>query len=209
MYSSRATVLDFDHEVLGLAFLQGKEDVSFQAVFLSDWRHFKTETSPPALRVQRPLTKIPLLLPQQGTARKRKYCKLGSHYSSLPDLVHSCFYYNKQSPYNYMGSCKCCQNLNPQTALLFCNSSRLFSPHITLPLDIVSTLYSWMTPFWWSGGGGSQEMLMLVLLWLPTVRTVTDWGGALGAAPRRGNKQKQDINPFARAQILLKQCKSK
>jgi hypothetical protein len=39
-----------------------------------------------------------------------------------------------------------------------------------------------MIPFWWSGGGGSQETLMLVLLWLPTVSTVTDCGGALGAA---------------------------
>lgn len=44
------------------------------------------------------------------------------------------------------------------------------------------TLYSWMIPFWWSGGGGSQETLILVLLWLPTVSTVTDCGGALGAA---------------------------
>lgn len=43
------------------------------------------------------------------------------------------------------------------------------------------TLYSWMMPFWWSGGGGSQEMLMEVLFWFPTVRTVTCWGGALGA----------------------------
>lgn len=44
------------------------------------------------------------------------------------------------------------------------------------------TLYSWIIPFWWSGGGGSQDTLILVLLWLPTVSTVTDCGGALGAA---------------------------
>lgn len=52
------------------------------------------------------------------------------------------------------------------------------------------TLYSWMMPFWCSSGGGSQEMLMEVLFWFPTVRTVTCWGGALGAA-RGKNKTKQ------------------
>lgn len=44
-----------------------------------------------------------------------------------------------------------------------------------------STLYSWMMPFCWSEGGGSHDTLMDVLLWLPTVNTVTCCGGALGA----------------------------
>lgn len=43
------------------------------------------------------------------------------------------------------------------------------------------TLYSWMMPFCWSERGGSHETLMDVLLWLPTVNTVTCCGGALGA----------------------------
>lgn len=43
------------------------------------------------------------------------------------------------------------------------------------------TLYSWMMPFCWSERGGSHETLMDVLLWLPTVSTVTCCGGALGA----------------------------
>lgn len=72
LYSPRATVLDFDLEVLGLAFLQGKEEVFFLPAFLWHWRHSKTGTSLPVLRVQKPLTKKPLLLiPQQGKARKR------------------------------------------------------------------------------------------------------------------------------------------
>lgn len=43
------------------------------------------------------------------------------------------------------------------------------------------TLYSWMMPFCWSEGGGSHDTLMDVLLWLPTVNTVTCCGGAPGA----------------------------
>lgn len=43
------------------------------------------------------------------------------------------------------------------------------------------TLYSWMMPFCWSVGGGSHDTLMDVLLWLPTVNTVTCCGGAPGA----------------------------
>lgn len=43
------------------------------------------------------------------------------------------------------------------------------------------TLYSCMMPFCWSEGGGSQDTLMDVLLWFPTVSTVTCCGGALGA----------------------------
>lgn len=52
------------------------------------------------------------------------------------------------------------------------------------------TLYSWMMPFCWSEGGGSHETLMDVLLWLPTVNTVTCWGGAPGADEKDGRNAK-------------------
>lgn len=51
------------------------------------------------------------------------------------------------------------------------------------------TLYSWMMPFCWSVGGGSHDTLMDVLLWLPTVSTVTCCGGAPGAGWRVKNIQ--------------------
>lgn len=50
--------------------------------------------------------------------------------------------------------------------------------------EFTPTLYSWMMPFCWSEGGGSHDTLMDVLLWLPTVTTVTCCGGAPGADDR-------------------------
>lgn len=70
MYYSRATVLDFDLEVLGLAFLQEKEEVFFLSASLPDRRYSKPETSLPILRMQEPLTKYALLILQQEKARK-------------------------------------------------------------------------------------------------------------------------------------------
>lgn len=42
-----------------------------------------------------------------------------------------------------------------------------------------------MMPFCWSEGGGSHDTLIDVLLWLPTVNTVTCCGGAPGAEDGR------------------------
>lgn len=95
LYSPRATVLDFDLEVLGLAFLQGKEEVFFLPAFLRHWRHSKTGTSLPVLRVQKPLTKkTPSSHSTAGKSKKEKHCKLAGNYSSLPDLVHGIFTFN-------------------------------------------------------------------------------------------------------------------
>lgn len=60
--------------------------------------------------------------------------------------------------------------------------------------EIDVTLYSWMMPFCSSEGGGSHETLMDVLLWLPTVETVTCSGGALGARGVKGLKKKKRGN---------------
>lgn len=51
------------------------------------------------------------------------------------------------------------------------------------------TLYSCMMPFCWSEGGGSQDTLIDVLLWFPTVSTVTCCGGAPGADGSWGVKR--------------------
>lgn len=51
------------------------------------------------------------------------------------------------------------------------------------------TLYSWMMPFCWSEGGGSHDTLIDVLLWLPTVNTVTCCGGAPGADDGGGMRE--------------------
>lgn len=59
------------------------------------------------------------------------------------------------------------------------------------------TLYSWMMPFCWSEGGGSHDTLIDVLLWLPTVNTVTCCGGAPGAEDGRRvweEKRKQRVH---------------
>lgn len=75
-----------------------------------------------------------------------------------------------------------------RTVILLCRSEVRIDYHL-----VKQTLYSRMMPFWWSGGGGSQEMLMEVLFGFPTVRTITCWGGALGAEKQVGSTVKHNI----------------
>ncbi len=68
----------------------------------------------------------------------------------------------------------------------------------TSDAELDPTLYSWMIPFCWSEGGGSHDTLMDVLLWLPTVNTVTCCGGAPGADGSRVEKRLKKQRKYIR-----------
>lgn len=76
--------------------------------------------------------------------------------------------------------CKVVQYITKIFSLIFSGTSGA---------ELDPTLYSWMMPFCWSEGGGSHDTLMDVLLWLPTVNTVTCCGGAPGADGSRGGEK--------------------
>jgi len=92
VYSPKPAVLDFDLEALGLVFLQGGE-VSCLTTSTPDCRQSKTGTSPPALRVQKPLT-ITSFFSFHSKKKEEQHYKLVAKYGSLPDLAHFFFSFN-------------------------------------------------------------------------------------------------------------------